>query len=70
MTKPNVIVIYPDQLRAQSLPLFGEHQIETPHIDRLASEGLSIDNAISTAQFVLPREQCLLQVATLKPPGT
>ena len=36
--KPNVIVIYSDQLRAQSLPLFGEHQIKTPHIDRLASE--------------------------------
>ena len=55
MTKPNVIVIYPDQLRAQSLPLFGEHQIETPHIDRLASEGLSIDNAISNYPFVLSR---------------
>ena len=47
MIKPNVILIYPDQLRAQSLPLFGETQIETPNIYRLATEGLLIDNAIS-----------------------
>ena len=39
MTKPNVLLIFPDQLRAKSLPLFGETQIETPNIDRLATEG-------------------------------
>ena len=60
MTKPNVIVIYPDQLRAQSLPLFGEHQIETPHIDRLASEGLSIDNAISNCPVCTPARAMLV----------
>ena len=37
--RPNVVVLFPDQLRAQSLPLFGETQIATPHIDRLAGEG-------------------------------
>ena len=60
MTKPNVIVIYPDQLRAQSLPLFGEQQIETPHIDRLASEGLSIDNAISNCPVCTPARAMLV----------
>ena len=60
MTKPNVIVIYPDQLRAQSLPLFGEYQIETPHIDRLASEGLSIDNAISNCPVCTPARAMLV----------
>ena len=60
MTKPNVVVIYPDQLRAQSLPLFGEHQIETPHIARLASEGLSIDNAISNCPVCTPARAMLV----------
>ena len=60
MTKPNVILIYPDQLRAQSLPLFGETQIETPHIDRLAREGLSIDNAISNCPVCTPARAMLV----------
>ena len=47
MTKPNVVVLYPDQLRALSLPLFGERQIETPNIDRLAEEGICLENVIS-----------------------
>ena len=37
--RPNIVVLFPDQLRAQSLPLFGETQIATPHIDRLAEQG-------------------------------
>ena len=45
--RPNVVVLLPDRLRALSLPLFGEQQIETPSIDRLASEGLVLENAIS-----------------------
>ena len=60
MTKPNVILIFPDQLRAKSLPLFGETQIETPHIDRLAREGLSIDNAISNCPVCTPARAMLV----------
>ena len=39
--RPNVVVLFPDQLRALSLPLFGEQQIETPNIDRLAADSLA-----------------------------
>jgi len=39
--KPNVILILADQLNARSLLLYGETQIETPNINRLASEGVS-----------------------------
>ena len=45
--QPNVVVLFPDQLRAASLPLFGEKQIQTPNIDRLRSEGMLLENAIS-----------------------
>ena len=40
--RPNVVVLFPDQLRALSLPLYGEQQIQTPNIDRLAAEGLDL----------------------------
>ena len=43
--RPNVVVLFPDQLRALSLPLFGEQQIETPNIDRLAKQGKVLDGA-------------------------
>ena len=45
--RPNVVVLFPDQLRAASLPMYGERNIETPNIDRLAADGVRLDNAIS-----------------------
>ncbi|HIG41424.1 MAG TPA: DUF4976 domain-containing protein [Gammaproteobacteria bacterium] len=57
-SNPNVVVLFPDQLRAQSLPLYreryGEQQIETPNIDRLAREGVTLDNAISNCPVCTP----------------
>ena len=60
MRKPNVIVVYPDQLRAQSLPIFGENQIATPHIDRLASEGVCLDNVVSNCPVCTPARAMLV----------
>ena len=58
--RPNVIVLFPDQLRAQSLPLFGETQIDTPHIDRLASEGTLLTQAVSNCPVCTPARAMLL----------
>ena len=58
--KPNVVVLFPDQLRALSLPMFGETQIETPHIDRLAAQGLTVDNAISNCPVCTPARAMLV----------
>ena len=58
--KPNVVVLFPDQLRAQSLPIYGEQQISTPHIDRLASEGVVLDNAISNCPVCTPARAMLV----------
>ncbi|MEM7077030.1 MAG: sulfatase [Pseudomonadota bacterium] len=58
--RPNVVVLFPDQLRAQSLPLFGEHQIATPHIDRLAAEGVVLENAISNCPVCTPARAMLV----------
>ena len=63
--KPNVVVLYPDQLRAQSLPLYGNHgyhetQIATPNIDRLAAMGVTLDNAISNCPVCTPARAMLV----------
>ena len=58
--KPNVVFVLADQLRASSLPLFGENQIDTPNIDRLAEQGLSLSNMTSTCPVCTPYRAMLL----------
>jgi len=54
------VFLFADQLRASSLPLFGEHQIKTPNIDRLATEGVTCTNAISPCPLCTPYRGALL----------
>ena len=58
--RPNVLFILADQLRAASLPLYGEGQIETPAIDRLAAAGSHFTNAIATCPVCTPHRSMLL----------
>ena len=58
--RPNIVVLFPDQLRAQSLPLYGEDQISTPHIDRLARGGVTLDAAISNCPVCTPARAMLV----------
>jgi arylsulfatase A-like enzyme len=58
--QPNIVFLLADQLRASSLPIYGEKQIETPNIDRMAAEGLVLDNAISNCPVCTPARAMLL----------
>ncbi len=58
--KPNVIVIYADDLGYGDLSCYGATQINTPHIDKLASEGLRFTNAHSTASTCTPSRYSIL----------
>lgn len=58
--RPNILFLFADQLRASSLPVYGENQIETPGIDRLASESVTFTNAISTCPVCTPYRSMLL----------
>ena len=64
MKKPNVLVLFPDQLRAQTLPIYqgtyGAQQISTPNIDRLAAQGMTLDNAISNCPVCTPARAMLV----------
>lgn len=47
-TKPNIVFIFADQLRSHAVGCYGNHQVKTPNMDRLATEGVRFTNAIST----------------------
>lgn len=45
--KPNLVFIMADQWRGQALGYLGLEPVITPHLDRLAAEGVSFENAVS-----------------------
>ncbi|MCX7011907.1 MAG: sulfatase [Candidatus Sumerlaeota bacterium] len=59
-SNPNVLVIMADQLRARSLPVYGETQIPTPHLDRLAGEGVVFDHMIANCPLCTPSRAMLV----------
>ena len=50
----NIIVILSDQLRRDALSIYGDPNISTPNIDRLAKEGTRFQNACSTYPVCVP----------------
>ena len=45
---PNVIVVVADDIRYDGLAATGHPFVETPNIDRLATEGITFENAFVT----------------------
>lgn len=43
--KPNILIIYPDQMRHDVMACAGNPVIKTPHLDRLANEGVHFTDA-------------------------
>ena len=60
MSGPNVIVVLCDQLRAFEVGCYGDSTIRTPHIDRLAAEGVRFDLAISNNPVCMPARSAIL----------
>src|SRR5712692_904666 len=50
----NVLLIILDTVRAKSLSLYGYHRHTTPHLERLARDGVVFDGAVATAPWTLP----------------
>ncbi|HML20286.1 MAG TPA: sulfatase-like hydrolase/transferase [Aggregatilinea sp.] len=51
---PNILLILTDQQRTDTLGFRGQAPCRTPHVDRLAAEGISFDRAICTAPLCSP----------------
>lgn len=58
--KPNVIIIYADDLGYGDLSSYGATEIETPNIDKLAEHGVKFTNAHCTAATCTPSRYSLL----------
>lgn len=58
--KPNIIIIYADDVGYGDLGVYGSELIPTPHLDRLAAEGLKMTSAYATAATCTPSRYSLL----------
>jgi arylsulfatase A-like enzyme len=57
--RPNILWIIMDDAGAE-LPCYGEKAIQTPHVDRLASEGTKFDRAFLTASVCSPSRSAMI----------
>ena len=51
---PNILIIISDQLKAKALNLYGNSDVKTPNIDRLASNGVTYKNHYVSAPMCVP----------------
>ena len=57
---PNLILFLTDQLRRDALGCYGNTICQTPHLDRLAREGVRFDQAYTTSPVCSPARASLL----------
>ncbi len=84
--KPNIVVVYCDDIGFGDLSCYESTTLQTPNLDRLATEGVRFNNAYATASVCTPSRYSLLtgeysfrkkgaqildgDAALLIPPGT
>ncbi|KIL41326.1 sulfatase [Gordoniibacillus kamchatkensis] len=60
MKRPNVIIFYCDDLGYGDLGCYGSEAMKTPHLDRLAAEGIRFTNWYSNSPVCSPSRAALL----------
>ena len=59
-SRPNVLFILCDDLRPDALGCYGSRHVKTPHIDRLAGEGVRFANTFCTTSLCSPSRASIL----------
>ena len=59
MKQPNILLIFTDQQRFDTIGALGNPVIKTPHLDRLAREGTAFTSAYTPAPECVPARACL-----------
>ncbi len=59
-TKPNVIIFLADDLGARDLGCYGSTFYDTPHLDRMAKDGMKFTNAYAACPVCSPTRAALL----------
>ena len=52
--QPNLVFVFPDEMRQQALGFMGQDPVVTPNLDRFASESLVVTHAVSSAPVCSP----------------
>ena len=60
MTRPNVVIVYTDDLGWGDLGCYGSPEVETPHIDALAERGIRMTDWYSNSPVCSPSRAALL----------
>jgi arylsulfatase A-like enzyme len=60
MKRPNVLVLFTDQQRWDTINCAGNPHIQTPNLDRLAREGVLFENAFCNNPVCMPSRQSML----------
>ncbi|MHC4313782.1 MAG: sulfatase, partial [Planctomycetota bacterium] len=58
--RPNIVFIFIDDLGYKDLGCYGSKYYETPHIDKLASDGIVFTSAYANAPNCAPTRACLI----------
>lgn len=58
--RPNILLIFTDQQRWDTLAAYGNEHIRTPNLDRLAAQGAVFDTAITPCPMCLPARTCTM----------
>ena len=59
-SRPNIIIILADDLGYGDLGCYGQEKIQTPHIDRLAREGMRFTQAYAGSTVCAPSRGSLM----------
>ncbi|HUT34995.1 MAG TPA: sulfatase-like hydrolase/transferase [Planctomycetota bacterium] len=57
---PNILILMPDQQRADCMGCAGHPQIRTPHMDRLTAEGMRFTHACTVSPLCMPARASFL----------
>lgn len=57
---PNLVIVFPDQMRGQALGFLKEDPVVTPHLDRFAEESLVLTQAVSNYPVCSPFRASLM----------
>jgi choline-sulfatase len=60
MKQPNFLFIMADQMAAQALPFYGHPVVQTPHLSRLASNGVVFNSAYCNSPLCAPSRFSML----------
>ena len=60
MNRPNIIILYTDQQRWDTIRYAGNPHINTPNLDRLAQDGVLAENAFCNNPVCMPSRQSML----------